>query len=291
MTSLVHTYAYLLRCPDDQSVVRVQSNDFLECKNCSRTFAILAHNCIELLPKEPYKPPSTYQNAHEERFFAYYNQLSHAKFKASSNAIAWGAPERISVKAHRRKLSQIAQLIASIKESGKESDSIVCDVSAGAGYFSLPLSASAKLVVNCDLDVTNLNYVMNKATRATRNNILFVRCDLFASPFAENCFDTMICTDTLIYGDLMARRFLSAIVRSLANNGIAWVDFYNRLHRNPFHAPYMVGYMRRECERFLDGIECLSYSYQGFHQELGGKLWWLIPATRHIFRLSKVGVD
>ena len=285
MNGLVHNNAHLFRCPDDRSHIYVHSLDFLRCEACGRRFETYGGNFVSLLPKEPYKGPSTYQNRYEEDFFRYYFLLSSKEFKRNTEATAWGAPENMPVVARRRKLGQVSQMMTHFQQGS----AIVCDVSAGAGYFSLPMSTKARVVMSCDLDVNNLNYLMNKAAAEQRGNILFVRSDLFAPPFAPNCFDTVICTDTLIYGDLMVQRFLSAIVASLANGGIALVDFYNRTHRNPFHAPYLLGYSRKECEMMLRTLGDVKFAYEGFFQEFSGRLRWIIPPTRHIFKLTKGG--
>jgi SAM-dependent methyltransferase len=281
--SLVQKHLELLRCPDDLSNTIVTSGDFLECTTCHRKFSIVADNMVEMLPSQPIAMPASYQNAYEEKFFKAYFNLFYTPFTFSDSAMAWGAPEVIPPLHLRRKLREVRQILALFERGG----GTVCDASSGSGYFSLSLSREVDVAVNCDLDVRNLNYVWRKAKERHIENILFVRADFFSPPFAPSSFDTIICTDTLIYGDFMVRSFLTSINSSLKQHGAALVDFYNRRHRNPLHRPYMVGYSRREAERFLRELGSIRFHYEGFFQEWGGLLRWLIPSTRHIFAFSK----
>jgi ubiquinone/menaquinone biosynthesis C-methylase UbiE len=283
MKELVQKHIDLLRCPDDLSTVIVDSRGFLKCESCLRKFNIFDQNVVEMLPDLPISAPASYQNEYEKKFFTYYFDLFYTPFKFNGSAMAWGAPEVMSALHLKRKQREVSQVLALVEKRANS----ICDVSSGAGYFSLSLSRDVDVVVNCDLDVRNLNYVWRKAREREIENILFVRADFFSPPFAPSSFDTVICTDTLIYGDFMVRSFLTNINRSLNQHGVAMVDFYNRRHRNPLHRPYMVGYSRREAERFLRELGSIRFHYEGFFQEWGGLLRWLIPPTRHIFAFSK----
>jgi 2-polyprenyl-3-methyl-5-hydroxy-6-metoxy-1,4-benzoquinol methylase len=229
-------------------------------------------------------PPSDFESLFERRFFEYYQSIFKGPSERNSNALAWGAPESFDSKGLRRKRRQVAEMLG----MAEGIVDVACDVTGGAGHFSLPLASRTRVVFNVDLDMKNLNYVWTKAESLKIANIILVRGDLFKSPLAHAAFDLTVCTDTLIYGRRMIRSFLGSIVDSLKTGGIALIDFYNRLHRNPLHKPYLQGYSRAECESFLSELESTSSEYRGFFQEWGGAFSWPIPPTRHVFAVRKL---
>ncbi len=277
---LIEEYLHILRCPNDASGLEYISAEGLKCLTCGSEFPIHAPNLVELLPREPFSPALTTLNDYEKRFFSAYHQLFHQQFSFDKNAIAWGAVERIEARHAKRKRRQIGQIISGLDVRNK----IACDISGGAGWLTLRLAKEAKLMINCDLSCDNLNYVYNKSTN---DNILFVRLDFFAPPFQNNSVDTIVCTDTLIYGDLMVKKFLTNIHNCMKTEGGSVVDFYNRSHRNPFHKPYMIGYTLREVKAILHQLGITEFTHEGFFQEWKGYLQWLIPCTRHIIAFRK----
>lgn len=232
------------------------------------------------MPRAPISIPSEIKNDFEKKFFDSYHQLFGQIFSFNEHAIAWGAIENISPKHANRKKREIDQILNRADIRNK----ITCDVSGGAGWITPQLAKEASIVIHCDISCDNLNYVYR---RSENKNILFVRLDYFSDPFIADSIDIIFCTDTLIYGDFMVKKFLRNIHRCLSINGKAKVDFYNRLHRNIFHKPYMIGYSSSELNILLHEVGITKYDYEGYFQECKGNLKWIIPSTRHIVTFGK----
>jgi len=85
----------------------------------------------------------------------------------------------------------IDALIATLPEH----DGIVIDLPAGGGT-ALPLFAerqSTATIVECDLSATMLERAIARWTSEARGvNALFVRCDAYDLPFAEQCADAVV---------------------------------------------------------------------------------------------------
>ena len=270
----------LFQCPNDSSPLEYDPHDSLSCPKCRSVFPIHAPNFVELVPRTQFSPAKAATNEHEKSFFDGYRRLFGERFSFRPEAMAWGSEERIGARNSGRKRKEVEQIVSAVNAAGR----IVCDISGGAGWFTSTLAPEAKLIVHCDLSCDNLNYAHNKFKNG---NILFVRMDFFSPPFRDNSFDITVCTDTLIYGDLMVSALLSSIYRSLRAGGSGVVDFYNRKHRNPFHRPYMIGYTRGEVESILRQLGIPIRSFDGFFQDWEGSLRWIIPPTRHIVTISK----
>ncbi|MEJ2615464.1 MAG: class I SAM-dependent methyltransferase [Ignavibacteriaceae bacterium] len=281
MNNLTYNFISNLVCPDDSSEL-VSVDNKLMCSNCKRKFNIW-DNIIELMPQNHYPEFTFYQSCYEENYFKNYYRMFNEEFHPNQNAKAWGSEENISKKQFLRKKREVSQIIKKYDFDNK----IICDISSGAGWFTLNVSNKSKLIINCDISVSNINYVVNKSKLIGIANLLLIRTDYFKPPFKENTFDVIFCTDTLAYGNIQTLEFLKNIYKTLKKGGAAIVDFYNRLHRNPFHKPYMTGYTKSEAENLIEKTGFRKYTYEGFYQEFKGKITKILPATRHIFYLIK----
>jgi len=278
--NLISQCLNLLCCPKDKSLLDYTSKGYLKCKDCGTNYTIHASNFIELMPRAPMLLPSCIKNDYERRYFDSYHRLFNQKFLFNEHAIAWGAIENISPTLADKKNREIGQILIGTDVR----DKIICDVSGGAGWITLQSAKEANIFIHCDISCDNLNYVYK---RSGNKNILFIRMDFFSDPFIADSIDIIFCTDTLIYGNFMVKRFLRNIHKCLSADGKAKVDFYNRLHRNIFHKPYMIGYSASEVNRLLREIGITKYDYEGFFQECEGNLKWIIPSTRHIVTFGK----
>ncbi len=66
-------------------------------------------------------------------------------------------------------------IIKEVLEENKRN--IACEIGAGAGYFTLPLSELFRKVYATDLSIEMLNYLKNKAAVKNIQNIIFIHTD------------------------------------------------------------------------------------------------------------------
>jgi len=185
-----------------------------------------------------------------------------------------------------------------ITEGSTPNETVRCDISAGAGYYTFSYAHSFRLVFHCDLSVQNLNYSRRKARSLGIQNIFFLRADYFALPFQQS-LDRILCTDTLIRGEEHDRMLLSVIARSLKPSGCAVIDLHNWWH-NPLRRLGVLpenffqnrSYSNREARILLKLAGVHRYEVFSFHQEFeSGRIEWpllaqFLPATRFLFRFG-----
>lgn len=280
--NLVKKYYYLLRCPEEGEAL-VYSEKYLECCKCKKKYNILDTNFVDLRPDKPIQNSNSGSDKYEEKYFRYYNKIfCLPKSFGDSKTFAWGAPELL-IEKHLKRKNRFCSLIKEQIVSNK----ILLDVSGGAGWFTLSTAGVFNLVIHNDLDSQNLAYVHKKAETGKIDNILFVRSDIFRNVYKSGIADTIICTDTLIYGNYQVGNFLEKINEILDVSGIAYIDFYNKMHWNPFHKRFMKGYFKEQCKKMIleNGFEISNY--KRFVQEDLSLINELIPATRHVFKLIK----
>jgi SAM-dependent methyltransferase len=177
-------------------------------------------------------------------------------------------------------------------------EAVLCDISAGAGYYTFEYADDFRVVLHCDLSVDNLTYAWRKARCRGIRNIVFLRADYFALPFRQT-LDRILCFDTLIRGEAHDSALLSSIVRSLKPSGSAVIDFHNWWH-NPlrrlgllpenFHSNR--SYVRAEAEKLLRDTGISEFGYWPFFQEfkredrMADILLRLLPPTRLVYRAA-----
>jgi len=292
VTSLTEVVS-LLCCPDDGGRLNLAHGE-LQCSACERHFPVHGENVIEILPLAPQKLPSSISSEYREGYKEAFDQ----KYQEGEEGLAWGAEESVtrswSLKRHR----QVEFVRPLVTQGTKPGDTVLCDIAAGAGYYTLAYAQLFRLVLHCDLAVENLNYARRKARALGIRNVFFVRADYFVPPF-RNSLDRLLCMDTLIRGEEHESLLLESVTKSLNADGFALVDFHNWWH-NPLRR---LGLLRNNFGRNRSytrhGLKCLLTSHQiaqsaifPFVQELdvngarGSFLKRIIPPTRFVFRIQ-----
>lgn len=163
--SPLQTLLPILSCPDDGGSLRSDGGS-LQCTACERRFPVLAPNLVELLPSAGALQPDGSPYAAE--YVAERNRGFHFR----EDAVAWGAPEYRPGEWVERKYRQV-DAVRSLLLGGVGPGAVLCDFSAGAGYYTFAYARDWPHVVHCDLSVDALNYAHRKAERMGLRNILF----------------------------------------------------------------------------------------------------------------------
>lgn len=288
--SLLQSLHSILSCPDDGSELRIFS-DLLECVQCKRQYPSYAPNLVELLPLQPSMPDDG------SAYAASYATIRKKSFEWREDRVAWGAPEVFPaawVERRNRQVTAVRNLIC--EDAGPRN--LLCDFSAGAGYYTLEYANDWKHVVHCDLSVNSLTYTHRKAAKLGVQNILFVRMDYLRPPFRRS-LQRIICLDSLVRGDKHETRLLHAIQGSLGEGGKAIVDFHNWWH-NPVRRLGLLtnnfganrSYSRGEVKRLVASAGIANGDHIPFHQEirrdfpLKSVLEHVLPPTRLMYRFG-----
>ncbi len=274
--------ANLLSCPDDGASLRLISGGF-RCTHCDRGFPIHKDNLAEILPSQPFELPASVNSGYREA----YRQAFKQPFHPSETSSAWGAEETVATSWARKRRRQVAVVQPLITKGMTPNGAILCDIAAGAGYYTLAYAHLFRLVLHCDLSVDNLNYVRRKARSHGIHNIFFLRMDYFAPPF-QRSLDRIICLDTLIRGEAHDSALLASIARSLKPAGCAVVDFHNWWH-NPLRRLGFLpenfhdnrSYRYSEANKLLRSVGVQDFGFWPFLQEFP-------PATPGTALLSKI---
>lgn len=208
-------------CPDDRANL-VEDGGEIRCTTCNRRFALLPGPILDLLPSNPVELPAA-SPAYMRDYLRLFNDALVLR-----EAKAWGAPEGVPPEWAERRREQVRHVLHLLPQ---DSDLVVADFSAGAGYYTLPYAHRYHLVLHCDLSVDSLNYAAKSAAAQGLSNIVFIRMDYLRPPFAGT-LDVALCFDSLIRGIEHDRALLAAIRSALTGNGVAVVDFHNWWH-NP----------------------------------------------------------
>lgn len=283
----------LLRCPDDAEPLRYAPGELL-CPCCARRFSIYEEDLAEILPSRPHALPGTanpqYRNAYIEAF--------EQNYRDDETSLAWGAEESVSQTWALKRFRQVKFVRPLISEGNRANESVLCDISAGAGYYTFAYAPAFRFVLHCDLSVSNLSYARRKARALGIRNILFIRADYFAPPF-KGSLDRLLCLDTLIRGEGHDFALLTAIANSLKPTGCAIVDFHNWWH-NPLRRLGLLpenfnnnrSYRRAEAEHLLRAAGIEEFSLMPFLQEFdadsatGRQLARIVPPTRLVYRFA-----
>ena len=283
----------LLSCPDDKASLRHASGAF-RCTHCARRFPIYEGNLAEILPSGPFELPGSANSEYREGYLKAFKQ----PFHVSEGSSAWGAEETVAISWARKRHRQVAMVNPLVTEGISPEETIVCDIAAGAGYYTFAYARQFRLVLHCDLSVDNLNYVLGKARSVGLQNIFFLRIDYFTPPFRQS-LDRIICLDTLIRGEAHDSALLAAVAGSLKPAGCAVVDFHNWWH-NPlrrlgflpenFHDNRSYSYP--EANELLRSVGVQNFGFwpflQEFHPNTRGTALFskIFPSTRLIYRFA-----
>ena len=283
--------ADLLFCPDDGATLRFAANE-LYCSLCARRFPILANNLAEILPRHPIDLLGSVNSSFRDSYLKIFEQ----GYRFNETDLAWGAEESVSASWARKRRRQVAAVRPLIAEGTKPGESVLCDISAGAGYYTFAYADLFRFVIHGDLSVNNLSYAWRKARSQDLQNIFFLRLDYFALPFRQS-LDRVLCMDTLIHGEAHDSRLLGAITGSLKPTGSAVVDLHNWWHNPVRRLGFLPdnfsnnrSYGRRETECLLRTAGIHRYECFSFRQEFEGwdsdwpSLSRFLPATRFLFR-------
>ena len=283
--------ADVLCCPNDGASLQLEPTAF-RCTQCHSHFPIHEGNFTEILPTKPSTLLSSISDTYREAYYLAFNE-AYCKKETSR---AWGAEEAATSSWVRKRYRQVAMIKPLVTEGTKSGEAILCDVSAGAGYYTFEYSRLFRFVIHCDLSVDNLNYAWRKAQRLGIHNIFFIRADYFALPFRQS-LDAIICFDTAIRGETHDSLLLTSIVRSLKPGGRAVVDFHNWWH-NPIRRLGLLpnnfranrSYVRAEVESLLRKSGIIDFSYWPFYQEIENHeaktaLTSVLPPTRLVYRV------
>lgn len=278
--------AGVVRCPDDYDEF-FSDGPRLICRSCHREIAASVDGIVELLPLHPV----SHGDITNERYMqTYYDQFSS---KCCSDQRAWGAEENVPESWSKLRVRQVRRIYPLI--SGKQLR-VLCDFSAGAGLYTLAYAKYFDVVLHCDLSMSALRYVSEKARTIGIDNLIPIRADYFSPPF-RNSLDVVLCLDSLIRGKDHELRLLRSIRGSLAPNGIAVVDFHNWWH-NPLRRLGLLkdnfkgnqSYSRPSADLLLKEAGIAQFDYFPFWQEWDPEglavqvCGPIIPPTRLIYR-------
>ncbi len=280
-----------LRCPDDRAELSFKATA-ATCTQCARVYPIQYGQLLELLPSRPVDlPPS-----HDPEYVAEYRRAFLQRFELREGSMSWGAPEISPPRWIKKRERQVEAVRAALAGTGEvPRDAVLCDISAGAGYYTFGLARNFPRVLHCDLSVASLAYAMRKAARLRIPNVLFLRLDYFRMPFAES-LEHILCFDTLIHGECHEEMLLRQIRGALTPAGSALVDFHNWWH-NPARRRGLLpqnfannrSYSRAEAESLLCRCGIDRSTFRPFYREFNLTSPWrralsrLIPPARLIF--------
>ena len=293
MPNAIDAILHLLTCPDDGQPLRRAGTQLL-CNGCERRFPLHGEHFAEILPSGPAGPPAS-GNA---EYGSAYLKLFEQQFYEDKTCLAWGAEEAATAAWIRKRRRQVLAMEPLVTEGIDRSTSVLCDIAAGAGYYTFAYAPYFHFVLHCDLSVENLNYARRKARERKLENVIFLRIDYFRPPFRRS-LDSVLCLDTLIRGEEYDSLLLKSIGTCLKPTGKAFVDFHNWWH-NPlrrvgilpenFHSNK--SYRRSEAEDLLRTTEFREATAFPFVQEFdpGSRLDKVcaraLPPTRIIYRVG-----
>jgi ubiquinone/menaquinone biosynthesis C-methylase UbiE len=284
----------LLSCPEDGGRLR-QATCELRCDVCERRFPKYGENLVEILPTCQQQLPSSISLDYREEYKEAFDQ----KYCDDPESLAWGAEESMAESWRLKRRRQVEFVRPLITEAIRRGDSVLCDIAAGAGYYTLAYAHLFPLILHCDLSVNNLSYARRKAHSLGIGNIFFIRLDYFRPPF-RNSLDRLLCMDSLIRGETHESLLLSTIANSLNADGFALVDFHNWWH-NPLRRLGLLrnnfgknrSYTKRELKDLLASRHIVQSGFFSFFQELDGNgqaqdiLRRTMPATRFLVRIQR----
>ena len=170
MTVSLADVVSLLCCPDDGGRLH-QTRGELQCAACERRFPKYGENLVEILPKCQQQLPSSISLDYRTRYKEAFDQ----KYHDDPESLAWGAEEGVAESWSLRRRRQVEFVRPLIIEGTSRLDFVLCDITGGAGYYTLDYAHLFRLVLHCDLSVNNLSYARRKAHLLGIGNIFFIR--------------------------------------------------------------------------------------------------------------------
>jgi hypothetical protein len=282
-----------LQCPDDSGALHRRERG-LCCADCGRVFPEIGPGVFDLLPlKANPQALECLCVAHKEAYLKEFQR----SLRLADTSLAWGAPEATPDKWANRKRRQVEWLLPLVSAGNPAQELVLCDLSAGSGYYTLRFAAEFKYVLHCDLSPASITYTKRRADETGVKNILFCRVDYFSLPIRS--VDRVICMDTLIRGAQHEEILMNAIVSALSPIGVGGVDFHNWWHNPirrmgllPQNFPNNGVYSKREAHSIVgrSGLgQCEYFRYDescGNPASLTRFLRWMLPPSRHTFRVA-----
>lgn len=284
----------LLSCPDDGEALRLIESKIM-CVNCRRGFRRYHENVIDLLPSLPLPEPGGSADYSVKYHHEYERDLA-----TCATGRPWGALDGPSESLHCHKTRQIDYVYRLLRDPELPSADTVCDLSGGAGHYTLEYASHFKYVIHCDLSADSIHWTAGAARQLGLTNVAFVRADYLRLPFRSS-LERIICLDTLIRGWKHENAVLKSISSALRPGGAAIVDFHNWWH-NPLRRIGLLknnfahnrSYRRRETLKLMEEAGVSRARYFPFFQELpsyDGLMWRVastfLPPTRLMYRIER----
>lgn len=212
---IIHQIISLLSCPDDGSNLKLERN-ILSCISCNREF-LIKENIIDLRSKK--KATITKLGEIEQIYDSYYDSL-----------ITKGEPDKYgSFGLHSKSISEgfVNETFLYLKNFFKKS-SIICDIGAGTGDYSVNLAKNCHIMLHCDLDLKGITISQAKAKSKGINNIFFLLCDYFKLPLNNKSIDLAYSIDVIENGKDHDTKLMNEISRVVKNNGTLLLDCHSK---------------------------------------------------------------
>jgi SAM-dependent methyltransferase/uncharacterized protein YbaR (Trm112 family) len=291
----VNDLSGFLVCPLDRTPLDIDVKA-ATCTVCRTAYPVIRDRIIDLLPPEPMQLPMPANSEFRIGYEAQFRQ----RIDRDSEARPWGAPEDTPPAWVAKRRNQVASVLSVLLRHTVTSELTLCDVSAGAGYYSLEYARYFRRVIHSDISPESVVYGHAKAKSLGLDNVFFCRTDYFRPPFNRN-IDVAICMDSMIRGPWHEAKLLRNITYSLSTNGIAIVDLHNWWHnpvrrlglgRQNFRECY--SYTKSSASKLIQDVGMEVADYFPFRQEesasIGGLsrgLSSLIPPTRLVYLLRR----
>jgi hypothetical protein len=160
MTIDVEDVLRLVCCPDDEGQLRYKAGG-LQCTSCERQFPLYTQNLAQILPRSRQELPPSVSAEYREGYKKAFDQSYHD----DDRSLAWAAEERVEESWRLNRIRQV-EFVCPLVIQGTRGDGALCDISGGAGYYTLAYAKLFRLVLHCDLSVENLNYVRQEGGSA-----------------------------------------------------------------------------------------------------------------------------
>jgi ubiquinone/menaquinone biosynthesis C-methylase UbiE len=203
-----------LACPNDKNDLEFHSK-FLKCTKCQRKFNILDDNIIDFVSDEQINIETSVT---DQDYSKYYDDLRNLGHSSETSKRFWG------LKSHKLMKGFIDKRCIQFQNLIK--NSVVCDIGAAIGDYSLEFAKNSELVFHCDLDLESILHVSKLAKKRKLDNIFFIRCDYFYLPFKNNSLPSITCIDILMRGPEHDDRLLPILKNCLESDGLLILDFH-----------------------------------------------------------------
>lgn len=266
----LHDVLQYLACPDCAKELKFVGGNVV-CTGCNRRFYHKG-NLIDLLPRKPLKLESVHSK--KARRMYYLDQYRKAANEIYQNPVAWGRDEDYR-KGHKIFIEEEERFFHKLYEGKK---TVLCDLSASAGFYTIRASKVFKYILHCDINLEHLQYAQKKAGSSKISNMLFVRSDYFRLPLKDGVIDTFICTDSFqYYGRDHDLKVINRVYKKLSKGG----KFIFDLHYKRFY-----GRSKYNFEYSKQDISFIKEKYKETRVYPMGRVPTFFHPSRWIFRLS-----